>query len=244
MLGKARSASLVRAGGLDVSTMRTLSLSSFPVIALCVIPTAHADTLDQSNITLTSGELQAEVNEAYLYVAQTFTAGITGDLTRIQLDLVSQPIQGQIGEISPFSINVEILGVSNGIPTTNVLSSVVLAPGNYLLGTFIDFSQPAFVTAGEQYAIAVNYIGAPPIGPGSGQGHLRGNLGDAYSGGTPFGSVDGISWSTADTQTGGDIFLQTYLESTAVPEPAVSLLLCTGVAFVLLMRFMALVSQR
>lgn len=218
--------------------MRSLSLSSFLVITLCVIPAARADTLDQSNITLTGGELQVEVNEADLYVAQTFTAGITGDLTRIQLDLVSQPIHGQIGEISPFSINVRILSVSNGAPTTNVLSSVVLAPGNYLLGTFIDFSQPAFVTAGGQYAIAVNYIGAPSIGPGSGQGHLRGNLGDAYSGGAPCGSVDGLSWSCADP-TGGDIFFQTYVESTAVPEPAVILLLCAGAALVLLTRFVA-----
>lgn len=218
--------------------MRCLLFSTLLVIALCVNPAAHADTLDQSNITLTSaGELQAEVNDAYLYVAQTFTAGITGDLTRIQLDLVSQPIHGQIGEISPFSINVGILGVSDGLPTTNILSSVVLAPGNYLLGTFIDFSQPAFVTAGEQYAIAVNYIGAPPIGAGSGQGHLRGNLGNAYSSGASFGSVDGVTWSSGDVQTSGDIFFQTYVASTAVPEPAVSLLLCIGAALLLLARF-------
>jgi len=61
-------------------------------MALCVIPTARADTLDQSNTAV--GSLQAEVNEGVLFVAQTFTAGITGDLTRIQIDLSSQPIHG------------------------------------------------------------------------------------------------------------------------------------------------------
>ena len=214
--------------------MRRLSLSSFLVIALWVIPTAHADTLDQSNTAV--GSLQAEVNEGVLFVAQTFTAGITGDLTRVQIELLSQPQHGQIGEISPFSIDVQIRGVSNGMPTTNVLSSVILPPGNYLLGTFIDFSQPAFVTAGDQYAISVNYIGAPPIGIGQGQGSWNGTTGDAYPKGGSCGSVDGLAWSCADNE---DLAFQTYVESTAVPEPAVIVLLCTDAALLLLIRFVA-----
>jgi len=121
---------------------------------------------------------------------------------------------------------------------------VVLSPGNYLLGTFSDFSHPAFVTAGDHYAITVNYIGAPPIGAGSGQGHLRGSLGDAYSGGASLGSVDGSSWSLADTESGGDIFFQTYVESSTVPEPSAFLLLCTGAALALLIRFMAIATHR
>jgi len=219
--------------------MRSFLLSGFLLIALCAIRTAHADTLDQSNTVVNGGELGVELNSAYFFDAQTFTDGITGDLTRIQLELLSQPQHGEMGDISPFSIGVQIRGVSNGIPTADVLSSVVLPPGNYLLGTFIDFSQPAFVIAGHQYAISVNYIGAPPLGPDSGQGELQGNLFNAYSGGSTFGSVDGSSWFSLETD--GDIFFQTYVEPT--PEPGVILLLCAGGALVLLAKFRAVGSH-
>jgi hypothetical protein len=161
----------------------------------------------------------------FFATAQTFTAGITGDLTRIQIDLGSQPIHGELGEISPFPVNVAILSVLNGVPTANVLGSVLLPPGNYPLGTSIAFTQQIQVLAGDQYAIAVNYVGAPAIGPGSGQGAWSGTAVGGYPGGAPFFSLDGKSWSDGHE---GDLTFQTYVQPSSVPEPSSALLILVG----------------
>jgi hypothetical protein len=202
---------------------RSYSALCFLVIGLWLFPVARADEIDQSFLGDTT--LQAGINDAAFSVAQTFTAGITGDLTRIQLELFSQPQHGALGEISPYPINVEILSVLDGIPTSNVLSSIQLPPGNYLIGTSIYFPQEVQVVEGGQYAIAVNYVGAPPIGLGLGQGHWSGTAIGGYSEGTIFSSLDGNSWSS-DGQ--GDLTFQTYVQPTSVPEPTISLLIVIG----------------
>src|ERR1035437_941838 len=100
--------------------MRTLSLFTCLVVTLCLLPMARADSIDQSLTTFNGlTELDYTINEGAVAVAQTFTAGITGDLTRIEIAVYSQPIHGGLDEISPFAVNVEILGVSNGLPTSN-----------------------------------------------------------------------------------------------------------------------------
>ena len=129
---------------------RSFSVLCFLITGLCLPPVARPDEIDQSFLGNTT--LSAEINDAFFSVAQTFTAGISGDLTRIQLELFSQPQNGSPGEISPFFINVEILSVSKGIPTSNVLSSVLLPPGNYLIGTSIFFPQEVQVVEDGQYA--------------------------------------------------------------------------------------------
>ena len=206
---------------------RSFSLLCFFVVGLWCCPAALADSLDQSFVGDTT--LGVEMNDADFAVAQTFTAGMSGNLTRIQIDLVSQPQHGEIGEISPFSVNVEIVSVVNGIPTVNVLSSVLLPPGNYALGTDIFLPGQPQVVAGDQYAIAVNYVGAPPIGLGLGQGNWAGTAVGGYPGGAIFSSLDGTTWSGGGQ---GDLTFQTYVQPTPVPEPTtLSLIIFVALAF-------------
>ena len=216
------------------------------VIALCLPHVAQGDSLDQS--FLGNGTLGAEINDAFFSVAQTFTAGISGDLTRIQIDLTSQPQHGMIGEISPFPINVDILSVLNGVPASHVLSSVLLPPGNYLLGTSIFFPQQAQVVAGKQYAIAVNYVGAPPLGLNLGQGSWGGTAeGDAYPEGAIFFSEDGKSWLAnvgpgEPPGPGEDLAFQTYVQQTS--EPSTPFLLVVGALTALIAKSSGLTGRR
>lgn len=216
--------------------MRKLASCGMLLALMFPCLTARADILDQSFSA--AGGLLAEINEGFFAIAQSFTAGITGDLLRIQVDVVSQPIQGSIGSISPYPIDVSILAVANDLPTI-VLTSVTLPPDNYLLGTSIFLPQPIPVVAGDQYAISVNYVGAPPIGPGSGQGHWIGGIGDPYHGGKMFFTLDGHSW-TCDGLVGTgkcdfDLAFRTFVEPTAsAPEPGALLMAVFGVAAITL----------
>lgn len=75
---------------------------------------------------------------------------------------------------------------------------------------------------GGQYAIVVNYVGAPPIGLGLGQGDWSGTRIGGYSGGMDFSSIDGVLWSSDGL---GDLTFETYVQPKSVPEPTISLLI-------------------
>ncbi|MES2355505.1 MAG: hypothetical protein V4568_14105 [Pseudomonadota bacterium] len=166
---------------------------------------AHAGSLspviDQS---LTSpNNLGADINECCKFVAQTFTAGLTGVLAGINID-VSSFIN------SPFPLHVAIRTVTeSGEPSPTILGESTLNSSSAPLSLFITFPQPIHITAGVKYAIVVNYEGAPPVGPGQFQGIWSGAAGDFYPAGNMYASFsDGISWlDFAD----GDLHFQTYL---------------------------------
>jgi hypothetical protein len=77
---------------------------------------ATAGTLDQSQ-TNASGGVEALIGPSEL-MAQTFTAGITGQLDQVDLLL------DRTG--SPGSLIVEIRTVSEGLPTSTVLASATV----------------------------------------------------------------------------------------------------------------------
>jgi hypothetical protein len=185
-----------------------------------LINTTTATTVDQSYTTFSgtggTGSLSAAINEAVAFVAQTFTAGVTGYLTGVNIDVVSATTSGS-PPVSPFPLNVAILAVSNGVPTSTVLAATTVPPGNVPLSVLVSFSQMIPITSGTQYAIAVNYIGAPPPGPGQGQGFWVGTTGNGYPRGAAFVSSDGNSWAAMDTSIGADLFFQTYVNPASAP---------------------------
>jgi hypothetical protein len=68
------------------------------------------------------------------------------------------------------------------------------------------------ITAGVQYAIVVNYEGAPPPGPDQFQGIWAGESGNQYTRGALYASfLDGISWFLLAE---GDVHFQTYVNPT------------------------------
>lgn len=217
------------------NTLRALLIASL----LClVVPCLRADSVvDQSFTTFSgTGTLSAYINEADAYVAQTFTAGVTGILTGVSIDILSDTVSGSPA-ISPFPMNVSIYTVVDGVPTSNILGATV-GPGSIPLSYLISFSAPMAIESGTQYAIAVNYIGAPPIGPGAGQGFWVGATGNPYSGGAAFASVDGNKWFEEDSSPGvpvGDLFFQTYVTPAAVLEPSSLTLITVGMFALLLL---------
>jgi hypothetical protein len=161
------------------------------------------------------------------FVGQTYTAGITGALAGVNLDVhFCMPFQGctPITDTT-FSMQISIYDTVNGLPTT-VLGSATLLPGQPApLSLLITFPEVITEVAGEQHAMVVNFPGSTPgtCCPFPNNGLWVGSGVNAYAGGTVVGSLDGISWITGSDF---DLHFRTYVES--VPEPDTLLLLGTS----------------
>jgi hypothetical protein len=159
-------------------------------------------TLDQS-FTSPDG-LAADINDCCRFIAQTFTAGLTGTLGGVNID---------VGSSSILPLHVDIRTVMDGVPSTTVLGETTLSSSSAPLSLLISFPQVIHISAGVQYAIVVNYEGAPPPSPVNFQGFWGGAGGDPYPGGASYASfLDGTSW--VDEEAGllmVDLHFQTYV---------------------------------
>jgi hypothetical protein len=183
-----------------------MSRLSWLLLALTV-PSWGA-TLDQSFIS-TTHNLAANINECCKSIAQTYTAGLTGALSGVQIDVTAYVL-------SPvYPLDVEILSVSGGFPTATVLGETVLASNASPLSSLVTFPQFIQQTAGTQYAISVSYPSAPfTLGlGGQGIGSWAGDPNNLYAGGQAF-ALSGSSWFALDPSA--DLNFQTFVST---PEP-------------------------
>jgi hypothetical protein len=171
--------------------------------------TAHADSssvvLDQS-FTFPPG-LGVGINGCCRFVAQTFTAGLSGTLYGVNIDVDSVTV-------SPFPLHVEIRTVGpNGEPSSTILGETTLASSTAPLSLLITFPQTIEITAGVQYAIVVSFEGAPPPGPEQVQGVWLGSYSNPYPGGALY-LFDGARWFQLGSLE-ADGHFQTYVTTIA-----------------------------
>jgi len=138
---------------------------------------------------------------------------LTGTLAGVSIYVQSQ---------DTYPLHVAIRTVSSGFPTTTVLGDVTLSSNNPVLSEIITFPQLIPQVAGTQYAIVVNYIGAPapPVAyniPGEWTGATSLNFQSLYAGGDNFASVSGTSWTRSGEAVSGDLFFKTYVNPPMLP---------------------------
>jgi hypothetical protein len=163
---------------------------------------AHATgTLDQSNTVGTPGAfLFAQCSEES---AQTFTAGLTGNLDQVDLYLgtVNNP---------PFNLTVQITTTSSGNPTSTVLATATVNPSSVTPSggwVSVPLSPAAPSVAGTMYAIVLSVTDAGCPEAGAYEWYLTGR--DAYPGGTGADSTDGgTTWSRPSPI---DMLFKTYV---------------------------------
>jgi len=146
------------------------------------------------------------INEWYHFVAQTFTAGLTGTLTGVSVRVASSQ--------SSLPLRVAIHSVvEGGNPSETILGEVTLSSGGSWLSEIISFPQTIQVVEGMSYAIVLNYPGAPPLAGGPALGRCAGANYDAYPSGVAYKSAFGTSWERAWSYPGQwiDFHFQTYV---------------------------------
>jgi low density lipoprotein receptor-related protein 5/6 len=157
------------------------------VLSLFVAPglARASEMLDQSQTDTSAGEfiVTGPDNSNPESLAQTFTAGVTGRLDRVDLYL-----RNDFSETAP--LTVEIRDTSGGAPGSTVLASASLAAARVPSGggwVKVGFASPALVAGGVQYAI-VAYTG--DIG-------TQDDYGWDFSASDPYGG--GALWASSAT---------------------------------------------
>ena len=199
-------------------------------IPVMVAYRATADVLDQSFVAPTDAFNAILGGE---FIGQTYTAGITGRLSGVNLDIFfCKPSQGCTPITDTrFPMQISIYDTFNGLPTTVLGSATLPAAQEAPLSLLITFPQVITETAGEQHAIVVNFPGSTPgpCCPFPNNGIWRGSDANPYPGGTLVDSVDGgVSWIA---ESRFDLHFQTYVES--IPEPDTLLLVGTSLLGIL-----------
>ena len=173
----------------------------FAMMSLGAVASEAQGTLDQSFTTPTN--VSAAINECCRFAAQTFTAGRTGTLTGIAIDVLSEPPK-------PFPLHIAIRDVNGNNPGTTILGETTLSTSGTSLSQIISFPQPIAIVARSRYAIVVDYPDAPPPGAGQNQGQWGGAYGNQYSGGEALSNREnGTLWQR--TRPGVDLHFQTYV---------------------------------
>lgn len=168
------------------------------VVLLGASPSEAQPTLDQSFTA--PANLSANINECCRYIAQTFTAGLSGTLAGIAIDIQST---------SAFPLHVAIRDVTGNVPGKAILGETTLSTSSTSLSQMISFPQTIAIVAGQRYAIVVDYPDAPPPGAGQGEGVWIGATGDPYAGGEQSESrPNETAWQR---QTCCDVHFQTFV---------------------------------
>jgi hypothetical protein len=183
-------------------------LAVIPAFLMQTAPAYAAPVLDQSFTA--PDDLANIINEGCRLAAQTFTAGVTGTLAGVNIDVRSF--------YPTYPLRVAIRTARGGNPTSTFLGVALLKKDNNApLSRLITFPTTVSVSAGRSYAIVVNYKGAVP-GAGQGQGYWRGATGNVYTRGHLLGgecpSYGGTAyWHPFPTY---DVHFRTFVDPSSV----------------------------
>lgn len=166
--------------------------------------------LDQSFTTPNSSS--GQVYSCCNYTGQTFTAGRTGLLAGVTIDVhagseTTEPLHVAIRDLDP-----------NGLPA-DVLAETTIGQSSSNSFQPIVFPEPPLLFAGRRYAILVNYVSNSPDEP---FGSWAGAVGDAYpDGGELFTYDNGTHWVSYESQ-GYDVHFQTFVASVPTAKKSCS----------------------
>ena len=185
-------------------------------LPLCVVSSGFAQAIVDQSFTppASYGGYDSAIDGCCAFIAQTYTAGLTGTLAGVSISVETQ---------GTYPLHVAIRTVKSGIPTSTVLGDVILSANSPQLKDLIEFRQLIPQVAGLQYAIVVSYLDAPPpgqlaAGVGNWDGATSLTYGSLYAGGDMFGSVDGVSWGPKPSgPVVGDLFFKTYVSPPFLP---------------------------
>jgi len=154
--------------------------------------------LDQSMTGSTN--LGANINEGVRAVAQTFTAGRSGTLAGVAV---------QIDAAKSYPLHLALRASGQSGPGA-ILDEVTLTTAGSALSQVILFPKSVPIAKGTRYAISADYPSAPPPGAGQAVAMWGGQSGDPYPAGGSWSSVAGATGTWASDPS-GDLFFRVYV---------------------------------
>jgi hypothetical protein len=185
----------------------------------------HSGTLDQQQTVVTFAMILSGPPAVPEYWGQTFTAGLTGSLTEVDLVIACYTVVGSSCE----SFGPVVVEIHSGSPTGALLGSSSLVPGAIpilifgggLPSLFVPFSfspSPA-VVAGSVYAIVITTTNAPASGSATYEVGGADSTGNAYAAGDRWYCVgSSCSWTSDPQNDLNDLAFETYVTPPVIPE--------------------------
>jgi len=168
-------------GGDDCAAVAAESnLTSCAVLRPCGRLTIFDQVFTEPN------NLHLVVNGRFRFVGQTYTAGFTGTLVGVSVDVRTDRTR---------PLRVTIRGVTGLLPNSTILAQTTLTRSSSSLSQVITFSTPIAQVNGDRYAIVVDYPTAPPQ---SDEAFWDGAVFNAYPTGGVVKSNDGITWESEE----------------------------------------------
>ena len=160
---------------------------------------AGAPELDQS---FTSGrDSEGLINECCNFIAQTFTAGRSGTLAAVNVDVFNDD-----GRFTA-PLRVSVRNTQGGLPGQTVLATTVVNSEDVPLSRLISFPQQPQIHSGVRYAIVVNLENPQ----GRDTAGWIGATGNRYARGDECASFNnGLDWFSY-AQQGFDLHFRTYV---------------------------------
>jgi uncharacterized repeat protein (TIGR01451 family) len=171
-----------------------VDLTSSPNNVLLASSSGGGGNADQENLTYTNYGDEFNTSQ---WVAQTFTPGVSGSLTRVDVNFACGGCSG-----TPPPVTVSVRATSGGLPVGSDLASATIPTFSPAGATFnfysANFAAPATLAARTQYAIVIRlastYAGGLALITDSALGGYTGN--DVYAGGGLLMSTNsGGSWT-------------------------------------------------
>lgn len=193
----ANSQGVLSAPATNILTISISRASTATTTSTSTTVVARTQTLDQSNPTWHTAGNGYALYDPYL-LGQSFTAGLTGPLSRVSVGIT---ISGTMTQITA--------AIYATIPGTNTATGSALAsktipytsvPITRTVLTAFDFVSPVSITAGTKYVIVLS---TPDI---SGSFNFGSSQGDSYAGGI------GISRVFINNYVAPDFVFQTYVD--------------------------------
>jgi hypothetical protein len=169
---------------------------------------SNAPVIDQQNTNVTSSGFGFNATN---WVGQTFLAGVSAPLTKVELNLFCSSCTGTTPNLT-VSIRAATAGNAN-LPTGADLATATIpgfssASGGYFTATF---ATPLNITAGSRYAVIVRPVSNPSAGT---YAYVVSSAASAYASGREVDSANsGSTWSGFADDIGFKIYVNTGYRS-------------------------------
>ena len=163
---------------------------------------SNAASIDQQNTSVTNSGFGFNSTS---WFGQSFTAGVSGQLTAVDVDLFCSGCTGTTPNIT-----VSIRATSGDLPTGSDLATATIPGFSSGSGGFFTatFGAPPTLAAGTKYAIVVRAVSNPSAGT---YAYVK-SSGSPYAGGRRSTSANsGASWTLGNPST--DIGFKTYMKA-------------------------------